>query len=314
MGLPLTQPLAPQLCRSASALPSGGGWRYEPKLDGFRAIVFADGDETFIQSRGARPLGRYFPELRFPDRRCVLDGEIVIERADGRQDFEALQSRLHPAASRVAKLAGEIPATFVAFDLLVIDDEVLLELPFHERRARLEQLVVAPFRVTPLVATATEADVWLHTAEGVIAKEVDAPYRPGERTGMVKIKRVRTIDAVVMGWRPGKLEGTVGSLILGCYEPDGRLRVVGHSAGFSAKQKRELVATLAPYATGERGSGDPSRWSAGKDLEWVELRPELVVEASFDHVSGGRIRHGAKTLRFRDDKRPQECSVDQLDT
>lgn len=313
MRLPLAPPIAPQLCRSAGTLPDGAGWRYEPKLDGFRAIVFVDGEQTFIQSRGSRPLGRYFPELRFPGRRCVLDGEIVIERPDGSQDFEALQSRLHPAASRVTRLAAEIPATFVAFDLLALDDEVLLDQPFRERRERLEQIVRAPFRVTPLVASADEADVWLHTAEGVIAKEAEAPYRPGERAGMVKIKRVRTIDAVVVGWRPGKLEGTVGSLILGCYEPDGQLRVVGHSAGFTAKQKRELVDTLAPYASGEHGSGAPSRWSAGKDLEWVELRPELVVEASFDHVSGGRIRHGAKTLRFRDDKPPAACTVDQLE-
>lgn len=313
MTLPLSSPLQPQLAKSAADLPTHGDWRYEPKLDGFRAIVFVDGDDVEIQSRGARPLGRYFPELTFPPVRCVLDGEIVIERADGREDFELLQSRLHPAESRVRRLAAEIPATFVAFDLLAEDDDALIDLPFTERRARLERLAGDALRVTPLAATAAEAETWLHTAEGVIAKEAGAPYRPGERVGMVKIKRVRTIDAVVIGWRPGKADDTVGSLILACYEPGGELRVVGHSSGFTAKQKRELVTTLAPYATGDRGSGAQSRWSAGKDLEWVALRPELVVEVSFDHVSGGRIRHGAKTLRFREDKRPQECTVDQLD-
>lgn len=313
MALALSPPLAPQLARSAAELPAGDGWRYEPKLDGFRAIVFVDGDDTLIQSRGGKPLGRYFPELRFPNRRCVLDGEIVVLRPDGREDFELLQSRIHPAASRIARLSEEIPASFLAFDLLAIDDESLLDRPFAERRRRLDELAGDDLRVTPLVASASEAERWLHEAEGVIAKQADAPYLPGERRGMVKVKRVRTIDAVVMGWRPGKADGTVGSLILGCYEPDGRLRVVGHSSGFSAKQKRELVTTLAPYESGERGSGDPSRWSGDRDLEWVALRPELVVEASFDHVSGGRIRHGAKTLRFRDDKRPEECTVDQLD-
>ncbi len=157
-----------------------------------------------------------------------------------------------------------------------------------------------------------KAAPWLEAGEGVIAKELDAPYRPGERKGMVKVKRVRTADCVVVGWRPGKEEGTVGSLILGLYE-DGELRVVGHTSGFRAKEKRELVARLAPYETGERGSGDPSRWAAGRDLEWIELRPELVVEVSFDHVSDGRIRHGTKVLRWRDDKDPSDCTFDQLD-
>ena len=313
MALPLSPTVAPQLARSAGELPTGDGWRYEPKLDGFRAIVFVDGEDVVIQSRGGKPLNRYFPELGFPEGRYVLDGEIVIATASGGQDFEALQSRIHPAASRVAMLAEQIPATFVAFDLLAEDDETLLSVPFAERRRRLEARIAAPVALTPLVATATEADRWLHEAEGVIAKEADAPYLPGERRGMTKIKRIRTIDAVVMGWRPGKAEGTVGSLILGLHEPDGRLRVVGHSSGFSAKEKHELPARLAPFETGERGSADPSRWSADRDLEWVALRPELVVEATFDHVSGGRIRHGAKTLRFRDDKAPDECTVDQLD-
>jgi ATP-dependent DNA ligase len=313
MTLPLAPPVPPQLARSATALPTGDGWVYEPKFDGFRAIVFVDGSDVTIQSRGGKPLGRYFPELHFPDGRYVLDGEIVIRDADGHDDFEALQSRIHPAASRVALLSAQIPATFIAFDLLALDDDSLLSEPLATRRAQLERLVSPPVEISPLVTSADDAAAWLHSAEGVIAKARDAPYLPGERRGMVKIKRRRTIDCVVVGWRPGKLEGTVGSLILGCYEPDGTLRVVGHSSGFSAKEKKSLPEFLAPYATGEHGSADPSRWSADRDLEWVGLRPELVVEVSYDHVSAGRIRHGTKVLRFRDDKPPAACTVDQLD-
>ena len=313
MPLPLAPPLQPQLARSATALPEGGQWRYEPKLDGFRAIVFVDGDDVTIQSRGGKPLTRYFPELAFPAGSYVLDGEIVIERADGREDFEALQSRIHPAASRVALLSSEIPATFVAFDLLAEGGEPLLDMPFAARRERLERVAAPPVRVTPLVSDPAGAAAWLHEAEGVIAKDAGASYRPGERHGMVKIKRIRTIDCDVVGWRPGKEAGTTGSLILGLYEPDGRLRVVGHSAGFTAAQKRELPAMLAPFETGDRGSADPSRWSADRDLQWVAMRPELVVEVTFDHTSGGRIRHGAKTLRIRNDKPPAQCTVDQLD-
>ena len=248
----------------------------------------------------------------------MLDGEIVVRGPDGREDFNVLGQRVHPASSRVERLSAETPATFLAFDLLARDDEVLLDRPLHERRAALEELLAqptwgdAPVELTPMVRAAADAEAWLHDAEGVIAKEWDAPYRPGQRLGMLKIKRVRTIDVVVMGWRPGKAEGTVGALILGLYMPDGTLREVGHSSGFTAKEKRELPALLAPLETGARGSGDPSRWSGGKDLEWVELRPELVAEITFDHTSNGRIRHGAKVQRWRDDKPASECVVDQL--
>jgi ATP-dependent DNA ligase len=303
----LTPPLLPQLARSRASLPEGEGWAYEPKWDGFRAIVFVDGDETYLQSRNGRPLSRYFPELRFPPGRYVLDGEIVAS------SFDTLGQRIHPAASRIARLAEETPATYYAFDLLSRDDEVLMSLPYLERRAALEALVADPVALTPVVHSAGEAEHWLREAEGVIAKESGAPYQPGERTGMVKVKRVRTIDAVVLGWRPGKAERTVGALILGLYGEDGRIREVGHSSGFSAKEKRELVDFLAPYETGERGSGDPSRWTQGRDLEWVALRPELVVEVTFDHVSDGRIRHGTKVQRWRDDKAPEACTLDQLD-
>jgi ATP-dependent DNA ligase len=310
----LSPPVPPQLAISRAALPEDDGWSYEPKWDGFRALAFVDPGEHFLQSRNGRPLGRYFPELRFPRGEYVLDGELVILRDDGRQDFDALQQRIHPAESRVRRLAEETPVRFVAFDVLEADGEVLLDHPFSARRARLERLVEKPLDLTPSTVKRADAEQWLHGAEGVIAKELDAPYRPGERTGMVKVKRVRTIDSVIVGWRPGKEEGTLGSLILGLYDDAGELQVVGHTSGFRAKQKRELPAFLAPYETGERGSGDPSRWDAGRELEWISVRPELVAEVSFDHVSGTRIRHGAKFRRWRDDKPPRECTIEQLET
>jgi ATP-dependent DNA ligase len=315
MSLPLSPPLFPQLARSRASLPEGDGWAYEPKWDGFRAIAFVDGDAVALQSRNNKPLTRYFPELTFAAGRYVLDGEIVILNERGGQEFDLLGQRIHPAASRIARLAQETPSRFVAFDLLARDDETLLELPYRDRRTALEAFVAQTQAcdLTPSVRERADAQPWLQGAEGVIAKELDAPYLPGERTGMVKVKRVRTIDAVVRGWRPGKVEGTVGSLILGLYDADGLLREVGHSSGFTVREKRELPARVKPYETGERGSAEPSRWSAGRDLEWVALRPQLVVEVTFDHVSDGRIRHGAKVLRWREDKDPRACTIEQLD-
>jgi ATP-dependent DNA ligase len=310
MPLPISPPLSPQLARSRTSLPEGDGWAYEPKFDGFRAVVFVDGDEKIVKSRNGKPLDRYFPEVvaSLPEGRYVLDGEIVAET------FDTLGQRIHPAKSRIERLSVETPARLIAFDLLAQGDEVLMDLPYRERRARLEGAGLPGIELAPVVWTADDARGWLTTEEGVIAKEADAPYRPGERTGMVKIKRVRTIDAVVVGWRPGKLEGTLGAIILGLYGPDGRLCEVGHSSGFSAKEKRELPARLAPFESGERGAGEPSRWASAKDLEWIGLRPELVVEITFDHVSDGRIRHGAKVQRWREDKRPAECTVAQLES
>ncbi len=317
MTLPLQPPIAPELALSRKTLPMGDGYSYEVKLDGFRAVAFVDGEELFLQSRNGRPLARYFPELRFPPGRYVLDGEIVVRGANGREDFDALGQRIHPAASRIERLAAETPAVYIAFDLLARDERSWLERPFAERRAALEILLgedgfdEAPLELVSSVDTPEAAERWLLEAEGVIAKERSAPYLPGQRRGMVKIKRTRTIDAIVVGWRPGKEERTVGALILGLYD-DGELRVVGHCSGLTAKDKRALVERLAPFQTGERGSADPSRWSAGRDLEWVALRPELVVEIDFDHVSAGRIRHGAKLRRWREDKPPRECTFDQL--
>ena len=317
MTLPLQPPVQPQLALSRKELPVGPQYVYEVKLDGFRCLAFVDGGELFLQSRNGKPLGRYFPELAFAEGRYVLDGEIVVRDGQGAEDFDALGQRIHPAASRIARLAKETPAAFVAFDLLAHEDELLLAQPFETRSAALRELLAsAPFHsssVEPIARTSEPdaARAWLKDAEGAIAKERDAPYRPGERRGMVKVKRVRTIDAVLVGWRPGKEPDTVGALILGLYDgPD--LRVVGHCSGLSASEKRRLVSFLAPYESGERGSGEPSRWSSGRDLEWVGLRPELVVEIDFDHVSAGRIRHGAKLRRWRTDKPPRQCTYEQL--
>lgn len=373
MTLPLKPPMKPQLARGKDALPEGEGWSYEPKYDGFRAIVFvdvefatepiavrdADVDAVTLLSRGGKPLERYFPEIVVPPGRYVLDGELIIDAASGAkeaEDFDALSNRIHPAQSRIDRLAEETPARYVAFDLLALGDDDLTGEPLAERRAALEDLfgvagapgtlgAVLPVTdaqgeradadaaldphsvpitgewadgtsvsLAPLVRTAAAAQVWLGgRGEGVVAKELDSPYLPGSRRGMVKVKRLRTIDAVVAGYRPGKEEGTVGSLMLGLYDEAGQLQVIGHTSGLKAKEKRELVETLAPYETGDRGSADPSRWRSDEELQWVALRPELVVEVSFDQVTSGRIRHGTKLHRWREDKAPADCRIDQLD-
>jgi ATP-dependent DNA ligase len=322
MALPLKPPVKPQLALSRKELPEGDEWVYEPKYDGFRALAFVEGDDLYLQSRGGRPLRRYFPELEFPEGRYVLDGELVILDSDGREEFDSLQARLHPAESRVRMLAEQTPALFRAFDLLALGRSKLLRKPFSERRAALEKLIAdAPGRkksasgsveLTPLTKSAKRAEPLLLSGEGVIAKQLGAIYEPGKRRGMVKVKRVRTIDCVIVGWRPGKEAGTVGSLILGLYDEKGGLIPIGHTSGLKAKEKRELVETLKPYETGEKGSGDPSRWDSDRELEWFALRPELVVEITYDHTSGGRIRHGSKIVRWREDKAPKECKIDQL--
>jgi ATP-dependent DNA ligase len=316
MSLPLHPPVKPQLARPARELPDGDGWRFEPKWDGFRTIVFRDGEDVQLQSRNGRPMNRYFPEvvddfLALPSERVVLDGELIVV-VDGIQEFDLLGQRIHPARSRVERLAQETPAAFVAFDLLAERDELLLDQPYEERRRRLEALVEPPLQLTPMVDSRDAAGQWLTgRSEGVVAKEADAPYHPGERTGMLKIKRIRTADTVVAAFRMGKHEGTVGSLILGLYD-DSDLKVVGHTSGFTAKQKRELLALLEPYRTYERGSGEPSRWKSDEELVWEGLRPELVCEVTFDHITGHRIRHGAKFVRWRPDKQPRDCLLEQL--
>lgn len=313
MDLPLAPPIKPQLALTRKVLPVGEEWAYEQKLDGFRAIVFVDGADSYIQSRGGKDLSRYFPELSFPLGRYVADGELVIRDADGNIEFDALQSRIHPAESRIKLLSEEIPACFVGFDLLAEGDEVLLEVPFAKRRERLERLLgETSVEVSNLSPETAQAEEWLRRTEGTMAKQLDAPYIPGKRKGMAKVKRERTIDCVVMGWRPGKEEGTVGSLILGLYD-GGELRSVGHISGFSQETKRSLRTLLEPLETGESGTAEPSRWTGGRDLAWVALRPELVIEIGYDHAAAGRIRHGGRFHRFRDDKAPEECLFSELD-
>jgi ATP-dependent DNA ligase len=317
MTLPLAPPIAPQLAKSAKELPDGDGWVYEPKWDGFRTIVFREGEDIYLQSRNGKPMNRYFPEViealaLMNSQRLVMDGEIIVV-VDGVQEFDLLGQRIHPAESRVRMLSEQWPAAFVAFDLLAEEDEVLMELPYGERRGRLLAAVGKPIEVTPATDDREAAGGWLTgVSEGVVAKEADSPYRPGERVGMCKIKRVRTADLVVAAFRFGKQEGTLGSLILGAYDDDGDLRIVGHTSGFKAKEKREFLSILEPHRTGERGSGEPSRWKSDEELVWEGLRPELVVEVNFDHITGNRIRHGAKFVRWRDDKDPRECTLEQL--
>ncbi len=317
MALPLSSPIAPQLARTAKELPEGDEWRYEPKWDGFRTIAFREGDEVHLQSRNGKPMNRYFPEVvaqigELEVQRVVLDGEIIVV-VDGIQEFDLLGQRIHPAASRVERLANETPASYVAFDVLAEGDERLLDLPYDERRARLGGVAAAPVELTPMTDDRKAAGGWLTgVSEGVVAKDAGAPYLPGERTGMLKIKRIREADVVVKAFRFGKAEGTVGSLILALYDDDGELREVGHTSGFSAREKRELLDHLEPYRTHERGSGEPSRWKSSEELVWEGLRPELVCEIAFDHITGNRIRHGAKFRRWRPDKEPRECRMEQL--
>ena len=329
----LTPPIQPMLAKLTPEIPAGD-FLYEPKWDGFRCIAFVGDGQAYLQSRDSRPLGRYFPELeealpRLLPGPVVLDGEIVIMGAQG-IDFESLQLRLHPAASRVRKLAGETPASFVAFDLLAIGEEDLRQEPFSERRRRLEALfegIPAPLHITPATADRALAQDWFTRFEGagfdgVIAKALAGRYQPGVRA-MAKIKHLRTADCVVGGFRWYKdAEGTaVGSLLLGLYGEDGTFHLVGHTASFSAQEKRELVALLAPYRTddetegfgGGRTPGGPSRWSAGKDPSWVRLRPELVCEVTFDYLQGTRFRHAATFKRWRSDRRPETCGFGQLE-
>lgn len=317
MPLPVQAPIPPQLAKSAKDLPEGEQWAYEPKYDGFRTVVFRDGDDIHLQSRNGKPMNRYFPEVveaigKMKADRLVMDGEIIVV-VDGVQEFDLLGQRIHPAESRVRMLAEQTPAAFVAFDLLAEGDEVLMDLPYEERRKRLKKAVGKPIEITPATDDRDAAGVWLTgVSEGVIAKDRNAGYKPGERVGMVKIKRVRTADLVVAAFRFGKAEGTLGSLILGAYGDDGELHIVGHTSGFKAKEKRELIGFLEPYRTHERGSGEASRWKSDEELVWEGLRPELVAEVSFDHITGNRIRHGAKFVRWREDKDPRECTLEQL--
>ncbi len=335
------------LSNAARALPEGEGWQFEPKWDGFRTLVFRDGGEITLQSRDERPMNRYFPELipaleaALPQR-CVLDGEIVIVGESG-LEFESLLLRIHPAASRVKLLAKEIPASFVAWDLLALGDEDLREAPLSVRREKLEQVladVAPPVHLSPATLDRSLAEDWFRRFEGagldgVMAKRLDEPYAPGQRT-MIKVKHQRTADCVVAGFRwhkngPGTM---VGSLLLGLYDDRGTLHHVGVTAAFTTAKRKELVAELAPLrenalenhpwrdwaeahaeanAKGQRLPGAASRWNAGKDLSWEPLRPERVVEVKYDHMQGTRFRHAARFVRWRPDKKPEDCRYDQLE-
>ncbi|GAA1060200.1 ATP-dependent DNA ligase [Agromyces bracchium] len=341
MDLPVMPPVKPMLAKSVKGIPDVG--HVEPKWDGFRTIVFRDGDEVELGSRNERPMTRYFPELvealkRHLPERCVVDGEIVLV-TDGRLDFDALQQRIHPAASRVKLLAEQTPASFVAFDLLALGDDDLTARPFAERRALLVEALAAasdPVFATPATADLAEAEDWFARFEGagldgVVAKPLDGTYQPDKRT-MFKVKHERTADCVIAGYRWHKTGGIIGSLLLGLYGDDGRLHHVGVAASFPMAKRRELVETLAPYVEedlsrhpwGEWADQDPhrsgrmpgavSRWSAGKDLSFVPLRPELVVEVAYDHMEGDRFRHTAQFRRWRPDREPASCTYEQLES
>ncbi len=344
MRLPVMPPVLPMLAKRVEALPEGD-FIFEPKWDGFRALVFRDHDEVLIESRDAKPLLRYFPELAAPLKvqlpgRCVLDGEIVIVTDKG-LDFDLLQMRLHPAASRINLLSGEIPASIVFFDLLAEGDRDLRVVPFAERRERLEVILretQSPLHLTPSTRNRALAEDWFTRFEGagldgVMAKPADGVYEPNKRT-MFKVKHERDCDCVVAGFRWHKNgKGTlVGSLLLGLYDDARALQHVGVCASFTTAKRRELVEFLAPYritdltghpwkdwatADGEdatqRRPGAESRWSQGKDLSWQPLRPDLVVEVAYDHMQAGRFRHTAQFRRWRKDKRPEDCTFDQLE-
>jgi ATP-dependent DNA ligase len=347
MPLPFPPPIEPMLSKAAEALPAGDGWQFEPKWDGFRTLVFRDGDDIMLQSRDEKSMNRYFPELVAPlaarlPQRCVVDGEIVIV-VDGVLDFEALLLRIHPAASRVKLLAEQSPASFVAWDLLALGDEDLRETPLAERRTRLEQVLggaAAPVHLSPATRDRALAEDWFRRFEGagldgVMAKRLDEPYRPGERT-MVKVKHARTADCVVAGfrWHKNGVGTLLGSLLLGLYDDAGTLHHVGVAASFTNAVRRQLVTELAPLreraldahpwrdwadaqeeasAAGQRLPGATSRWNRGKDLSWEPLRPERVCEVAYDHMQGTRFRHAAHFVRWRPDKPPRECRYDQLE-
>jgi len=311
------------LSKPADAIPRGDGWLYEPKWDGFRALVFRAGDAVHLASRNELPLERYFPDVVevvkgcLPER-CVVDGEIVIPGERG-LDFDALQLRLHPAASRVKKLSEEIPASFIAFDVLHDGADDLREAPLHQRRARLEAMLRGSKRcfVTPQTDDPDEAAAWFERFEGagldgLIAKHRDLRYEPGERV-MVKIKHQRTADCVVAGYRLNKSRDGVGSLVLGVYGDGGEMHHLGFTSTFKAAERRELLTQLQPLVRGVRDGGPPSRWTQGKDTSWTEIEPGLVCEVAFDHLQGGwRFRHGARFVRWRADKDPKDCTFDQF--
>ena len=343
MVLPLHPPFRPMLAKLARAIPEGDGWLFEPKWDGFRCIVFRDGDDIELASRNERPFTRYFPELleplkaALPDR-AVVDGEIVVADGAGNGlDFDALLQRIHPAESRIKRLAAETPASFVAFDLLALDDDSLLERPLAERRAELVRVLrpAPPVHLTPASTDPATAAEWFGRFEGagldgVVAKRLEDPYLPDKRA-LVKVKHERTADCAVAGYRIHKDGNGVGSLLLGLYDDEGDLQHVGVAASFSVKRRAELLAELEPlthdavdghpwadwaewqHTDAARKPGATSRWNAGKDLSWVPIRVELVAEVTFGQLEKRRFRHGVSFVRWRPDRTPESCRYEQLE-
>ena len=331
LGLPIRPPFPPAEAKSVEEIPTGTGWLYEPKWDGFRCLAFRQGEKVVLQSKAGQPLGRYFPELveamaRLPHSQFVIDGEIVIF-VDEHLSFDDLLMRIHPAESRIRRLSSETPATYLSFDLLVTPDGTLLvEKSLAKRREQLQKFFQpttekAQVRLSPASRERPQAEKWMHELgklglDGVVAKRLDEPYHAGERIGMVKIKRIRTADVVVGGFRYAEKGGGIGSLLLGLYNKEGLLDHVGFTSSFNAEQRQELKKIVEPLIsppgfTG-KAPGGPSRWSTKRSTEWEPLKLKLVAEVQYDHFSGGRFRHGTKFLRWRAEKKPQDCTFDQL--
>jgi ATP-dependent DNA ligase len=325
-------PIAPMEARSVDEIPVGDEWQYEPKWDGFRCIAFRDGDKVFLQSKAGQPLARYFPDVvealqRIPTKRFVLDGELAIP-VKGALIFDELQLRLHPAASRVQKLAAAHPALFIVFDLLAnAAGKSLLSSPLRERRKQLEVFARANFktkgavRLSPATTDLKQAKRWFDKTggdlDGVIGKLIDAPYASGERTAVVKIKQIRTADCVVGGFRYATGAKVIGSLLLGLYDEDGLLHHVGFTSAFKASERPALTkkfeALRKPPGFTGNAPGGPSRWSTERTGEWEPVNPKIVVEVTYDHFTGGRFRHGTKIVRYRPDKAPRQCTMDQVE-
>ena len=327
----LKPPLPPMEARLVGQIPTGGGWQYEPKWDGFRCVAFRDGEQIFLQSKAGQPLARYFPDIvgvlaTLSERQIVLDGELVVP-VSGALSFDELQLRLHPAASRVQKLAKAHPAIYIVFDLLAAKGQVYLQRPLRERRQLLEKFARFNFRsaknlrLSPATTDRTTAAEWFKKAgrdlDGIVAKQLEAPYASGERTAMVKVKQIRTADCVVGGFRYARASRVIGSLLLGLYGDDGLLHHVGFTSAFKASERRKLTKKFEalkkqPGFTGN-APGGPSRWSTDRTAEWEPVDPRVVLEVAWDHFTGGRFRHGTKLLRWRFDKKPRQCTMDQVE-
>jgi ATP-dependent DNA ligase len=327
--LPIAPPYPPMEAKRQSAIPKTGDWQFEPKWDGFRAIVFRKGDVVAIQSKAGQPLGRYFPELveaflRLPTKEFILDGEIVVP-VGGRLSFDDLLLRIHPAESRIRKLAEAAPAHYFAFDLLYAKKKVLAGEAIETRRERLEEFFAGiddpQVRLSPATTDRKMATEWFNRfgaagLDGVIAKKLGEPYHSGDREGMVKVKHLKTADCIVGGFRYGEGTRVVGSLLLGLYDDEGRLVYIGHTSSVKQADRRELTAKLEAIRADNpfevRVPGGPSRWNQGKSSEWEPVRPELVCEVEYDYFSQGRFRHGSKFLRWRPEKAPEQCTMEQV--